>query len=40
MDREHLALMIFDRIDKFGGRTAMRHRTPSGWRDITWYALG
>jgi long-chain acyl-CoA synthetase len=40
MDREHLALMIFDRIDKFGGRTAMRHRTPSGWKDITWYALG
>ena len=40
MDREHLALMIFNRIDKFGGRTAMRHRTASGWRDITWYALG
>lgn len=40
MDREHLALMIFDRIDKFGGRTAMRYRTSSGWRDITWYALG
>ncbi len=40
MDKEHLALMIFDRVDKFGGRTAMRHRTPSGWKDITWYTLG
>ncbi len=40
MDNEHLALMIFNRIDKFGGRIAMRYRTPSGWRDITWYTLG
>ncbi len=42
MDKEHLAVMIRERVKKLGPATAMRYkdRLAGQWKDISWTALG
>jgi long-chain acyl-CoA synthetase len=36
----HLATALFARIDRYGNRTAIRHRENGSWRDTSWKSLG
>jgi len=40
MNEIHLALMIRNRIQKYGERTALRYKEGDGWKDISWNAMG
>ena len=39
MTQFHLARTLFDRIDRYGDRTALRYRKDGIWNDITWNSL-
>jgi long-chain acyl-CoA synthetase len=40
MNETHLALMIRNRIQKHGERTALRYKENGQWKDISWNAMG
>jgi len=40
MNETHLALMIRNRIEKYGERTALRYKEKGQWKDISWNAMG
>jgi len=40
MNETHLALMIRNRIQKYGERTALRYKEGGQWKDISWNAMG
>ncbi len=40
LERERtVAVMMFHRVDKFGGRLALRHRHRGQWANVTWISL-
>ena len=39
MNETHLALMIRNRIQKYGERTALRYKENGQWKDISWNAM-
>jgi long-chain acyl-CoA synthetase len=40
MTQFHLATALFERIDKYSDRTAIRYRQNCVWREISWNSLG
>jgi long-chain acyl-CoA synthetase len=40
MNETHLALMIRNRIEKYGERTALRYKEKGQWKDISWNVMG
>jgi long-chain acyl-CoA synthetase len=40
MTQFHLATALFERIDKYSDRTAIRYRQNGVWREISWNSLG
>jgi long-chain acyl-CoA synthetase len=36
----HLATALFERIGKYGDRTAIRHRRNGAWQDLSWNGMG
>jgi long-chain acyl-CoA synthetase len=40
MEEKNLALMLHNRIRKYGDRTALRYKQENQWKDISWNGLG
>jgi long-chain acyl-CoA synthetase len=40
MNETHVALMIRNRIQNYGERTALRYKESGQWKDISWNAMG
>lgn len=40
MNETHLAVMIRNRIEKYGEKTALRYKESGQWKDISWNAMG
>ncbi len=40
MTEFHMATALFERIGKYGDRTAIRYRQNDVWREISWNSLG
>jgi long-chain acyl-CoA synthetase len=40
MTEFHVATALFDHIDQYGDRTAIRYRQNDAWREMSWNSLG